>query len=197
MTYLEAINYLLSQVGSSPVSEAGSLQVNVLAAKARLDEQMRSVQKTRWWFNIELNLELVVDNSGFIPLPSGTLSVLSISNSCAIQRGSRLYDSYNHTYVFTDSVTVDLIVQLNWEDLPAQAQDVILYRAAVDHVIQELEDYNKAGFIRDTLLYDSMLEMKKAQLETQRRNIFRTPKVAIVRGGVQPYRTGSTRFIRR
>lgn len=197
MTYLEAINYLLSQVGSSPVSSEDSLLPNVLAAKSRLAEQSRAIQKTRWWFNVELNLELPLDNYGHIPLPNGTTNVLRISNQCAIQRGNRLYDSLNHTYVFDDSVNVDLIVQLEWDLLPAQAQDVILYRATVDHIIQELEDYNKAGFIRDSLLFDAMLEMKKAQLETQRRNIFTTPQVALQRGGVQPYRNGNRRLIRR
>lgn len=197
MTYLEAVNYLLSQVGSAPVDNINSLLPNVVTAKSRLDEQLRSVQKTSWWFNVEVDYPVPLNSVNELQVPSNTQSIISSSNANVILRGNRLYDRVNHTYKFTDAVTCTLIMSLDWDFLPVQAKDVILYRAAIDHIIQELEDYNKAEFIRNSFLYDAMLELKKAELETTRRNHFATPNVAVHRFGVRPYSRGNMRPITR
>lgn len=195
MTYLEAVNYLLSQVGSSPVDNINSILPNVVTAKARIQEQLRQVQKTRYWFNVELGYTVPLNSHGELALPGNTVSVISIDTPHIIQRGLRLYDTCNHTYKFTESKTVNLLIELDWDTLPPQAQDVVLYRAVIDHIIQEIEDYSKASFIRDSYLYDAMLELKKTDLESSRKNKFNESRTAVHRFGVRPYGRGNLRPI--
>lgn len=42
-----------------------------------------------------------------------------------IQRGSRLYDKKNHTYVFTAAPYCDLIYFLSWDELPEVLRNYI------------------------------------------------------------------------
>jgi len=130
-TELEAVNIMLSAVGSSPTSSlSGGAEVSI--AKNVLTEVQRAVLSQGWAFNYE---------TGVTFTPSGneiTLgeNVLRIDASPGkntsldlVQRGTKLYDRKNHTYTITETVTADVIYSLPWSDLPEVARRYILIRA--------------------------------------------------------------------
>ncbi len=133
-TKLEAINELLDAIGEAPVnSETNTGLVEADLAVARLDKTSRRVQKRGWHWNTLKDYVLDPDVSGNINLPAATLEVDSVSRSAhkdVVQRGDRLYDRDNNTFVFTDPVTVDISLFLDFEDLPENARDYITLRAA-------------------------------------------------------------------
>jgi hypothetical protein len=131
-TELEAVNAMLRSIGESPIASLTDIAVqDAEIALTTLRSVSRSVQVRGWDFNTEIEMELVVNGDGNIPLPSNTLSVDPVDETKKlVQRGSRLYDPVEHTYVFTDPVTVNLIVMLPFEELPEAARNYIFVRAA-------------------------------------------------------------------
>jgi len=136
-TKLEAINTMLDAAGESPVS---TLETSGLADVAEchlvLDQVLRSVLEIGWTFNEEKDWDLIPDASGFINLPVNTLSFdiekfnTKSSSADTIQRGLRLYDRKNHTYVFTETITGEIIILLEWAELPQAARTYIMVKAA-------------------------------------------------------------------
>ena len=129
MSKLDAVNAMLEAVWVKPIS---TLEVSGVAsvamAKRVLDKASAAIQSRGWHFNTDRNLTLSPDSEGFLQLPTNTLRVDSDTNSADVdvtQRGFRLYDRENHTFVFTKSVEVELVSLLEFEDLPQVARQYI------------------------------------------------------------------------
>lgn len=134
-TELEAINAMLATVMESPVNtiNTNDLPAEVQTAVNTLHEVSRDVQKEGYGFNTDEDFELVRDVNGYVTLPGNTLSVdLTVENwqVDVVQRGLRLYDRKNHTYVFTFNPRCTLIQYLSWDELPEHARAYIKIRAA-------------------------------------------------------------------
>lgn len=133
-TTLEAINQMLFAIGESPVNQVeNSGLVDAAVALRTLNNVSREVQKNGWHWNTEVNYSLAPDTDGNLTLPAGTLKVDTVgADACLdlVHRGSRLYDRVNHTYTFTRPVLVELVVMLDFEELPEAARNFIALRAA-------------------------------------------------------------------
>lgn len=133
-TELEAVNALLSAVGDSRVNTiSGSLPGNLQAAVDLLRETSRQVQLFGWHFNSEDDYTLSRNLSGEIVLPTNLLDVDLTTESGSVnivQRGQRLYDKKNHTYIFTQNLSCSVIWFLPWTQLPESARNYIKIRAA-------------------------------------------------------------------
>jgi len=131
---LEAVNECLENIGQAPVSTiSGDLGVDTQIALSFVRKVNREIQSAGWYWNTEKNYELTPNGDGDILLPSNTLSVDTTGTSVAldlVQRGQRLYDRVNHTYTFTESVFVELVVGLTYEELPETARRYIAMRSA-------------------------------------------------------------------
>lgn len=131
-TELAAVNAMLRSIGEAPIASLTGIGViDAEIALTNLRSVSREVQVKGWDFNTEEALELIVNGSGNIPVPSNTLSVDPTDETKKlVLRGSRLYDRVNHTYTFTAPVEVDLILMLPFEELPEAARQYIYVRAA-------------------------------------------------------------------
>lgn len=134
-TELEAINEMLAVIGESPVSTLeDNGVVDAALAKQTLASVSRSIQSKGWHFNTEI--EYVLSPTfphGYIELPLNTLRVDSVAkdiNIDVVQRGQRLYDRREHSYTFLQSLVVDLVVMLDFSELPEPARYYITIRAA-------------------------------------------------------------------
>jgi hypothetical protein len=134
-TELDAVNVMLSVIGEAPVSSLdipGFVDVDL--AKQILDETSVEIQSMEWECNSEKDYTLTPDNSSYIQLPTNILK-LDItadfdSKYRPIQRGTRLYDKLNHTFVWTEPVTVDILWLLPYTDLPESLRRYITIAAA-------------------------------------------------------------------
>jgi hypothetical protein len=134
-TELEAINVLLEAAGEAPVQSLATTGLYPLdLAKRILDETARIVMAVGWAFNTEDDHELSKDGGGLIAIPETLLKFDAndeyIARFKPVQRGIRLYDAKNRTYVFTENIKGTAVVLLTWADLPQAARHYITVRAA-------------------------------------------------------------------
>lgn len=132
-TKLEAVNIMLSTIGESPVNSLSSGLVDAEMAETILNSTSRAVQAEGWNFNREFNLSVGATLDGEIVVPNNTLRADASTGSGArdlVQRGNKMYDKYNHTFKINEEVKLDLVVQLEFEELPEVARRYIAIKAA-------------------------------------------------------------------
>ena len=134
-TELEAVNVMLSNIGESPVNTLDDSDVvDAGIAKTILKSISREVQTRGYWFNtdIERTFNPTADNR--IQLPVNTLRVDAAGTDRTdkdfVQRGRFLWDRVNHTYTITEDVLLNIVVGLDFADLPESARRYITVRAA-------------------------------------------------------------------
>jgi hypothetical protein len=98
-----------------------------------LYDTSREVQTTGYQFNSEINYPLVRNIDYELAYPINTLSIDAsekYSSYDVVMRGGKLYDRKNHTFVFSQDITVDCIFFLEWTQLPQPARQYITILAA-------------------------------------------------------------------
>ena len=180
---------LLKAIGMSPVNSLEESHPDVETARSTLHRVRKSVQQRGWWFNIDYNVTYTPDNVGHIDIPSFIYNVVPLEPTY-VMRGSKLYDTENNTYVFTDDVIISTQVKiLEWADMHETLQDYCAYYAAAQYVREELEDTAKEdSFKADAGI--AMLQLRDLDLEAGQYNVFDNARVARARGGVRPYNLG-------
>jgi len=135
-TELEAINTMLSSIGSSAVSGLTSpLGAEVAIAQNILTETRREVLSRGWAFNSDQKMEVAVPSSGEYTVGE---NILRIDGSDGyngdldlVQRAGKLWDRKDHTYALGETkITIDVIYNLNFTDLPEVARRYVTVRAA-------------------------------------------------------------------
>lgn len=135
-TELDAVNIMLSTIGESPVSSLAADQsmVDVSLARQVLREVCTQVLEEGWHFNTEINWTLPpTADTGEIFIPANAIQVDTTGASAGTDvtvRGNRLYDRVGHTFAFTAPITVQMVILLDFTDLPQAARHYISIRAA-------------------------------------------------------------------
>jgi hypothetical protein len=135
LTLLDAVNVVLANIGSGAVLSLDSIDMNSDAEDAlkQVHNWSIQVQQDSWWFNVEKNLKLDPTTDGSIVLPLGTLKVDTVGISAGkdlVQRGNKLYDRLLHTYAIGEAVYCDLVVALDFEEMPQAARHFVTIKAA-------------------------------------------------------------------
>ena len=136
---LEAVNTILSAVGEPPINSLDG-QKNVDAAIARniLNEVSREVQTQGWHFNTQRKVSLSPSIDSHIVLDDSVVRVdiehhsdsNTLDTTDITQRGNKLFDRTNNTYVFSKSIEATVIYLLSWTELPEPARRFIAVRSA-------------------------------------------------------------------
>jgi len=133
-TELDAVNLMLNSIGEAPVNSLDVGLADVATARLTLWRTSREVQSRGWHFNTEEGITLSPTVEGHIPLPENTMRVdtneQEYQDVDVVQRGNRLYDRKNHTYIFAKALKLDFIFFLNFEELPEAARWYITVKAA-------------------------------------------------------------------
>ena len=132
-TKLEAVNIMLSTIGENPVNSLTSGLVDAELAETILGSVSKSVQSEGWNFNTEKKVSYSADTSGHILLPANILRADATVEADAldlVQRGLKMYDKKNHTYVINKAVNLDIIIELDFEILPEVARRYITLKSA-------------------------------------------------------------------
>lgn len=193
MSELEAMNMLLRLIGSSPVNSVTTPHPDAANARTTLDRIRKQAQRTGWWFNVEYNLILSPNDRGEIVLPE-TYSSVTLEDKSLIQRGRKVYNKVLQTYLFTTSTTARKItIILDWDEMPEVMQEYCAYFAASQFVRDELEDPQKVADLERSAA-QSLIDVKKQDLQDGQYNMFCKPRVIKARAGVQPYQRNNKRF---
>jgi len=129
---LDAVNTMLSSIGEAPVSSLSSGLVEAEIAESILNTIDREVQSMGWHFNTELNKSFAKTVAGEIILPADILradATLKANAPNLVQRGLKMYDRVNHTFIISTDVALDVVIQLIFDDLPEVAKRYIVLRA--------------------------------------------------------------------
>ena len=134
-TELECINIMLAAIGEAPINTlTGTLPVDAVTAQRTLAEINKDVQNEGWSFNQEFNVKLTRDASNQIALGTDMLkvdaNVFDHPTIDVIQRGLKMYDRKNNTYVFDEDLTCNVTYFRNFDEIPESARRYINIRAA-------------------------------------------------------------------
>lgn len=129
---LDAVNTMLSAIGEAPVSSLSSGLIEAEIAETILNTVDREVQSMGWHFNTDLNKSFAKTVAGEILLPADILradATLKANAPNLVQRGLKMYDRTNHTFIVGTDVALDVVVQLEFDDLPEVAKRYVVLRA--------------------------------------------------------------------
>jgi len=129
---LDAVNTMLSSIGEAPVSSLSSGLIEAEIAESILNTIDREVQSMGWHFNTELNKSFAQTPTGEILLPADILradATLKANAPNLVQRGLKMYDRVNHTFIVGTNAALDVVIQLVFDDLPEVAKRYIVLRA--------------------------------------------------------------------
>jgi hypothetical protein len=132
LSKLRAVNIALENIGESPVSTlTGSGDAFVVTATSILEETVRDICEELWNFNRDDKYALTPDGSGNITIASNMISVDAHYTylDYSVRQG-KLYDVYNQTFVFDDTVYADVIWEFDYDDLPYHVRKYVAIRAA-------------------------------------------------------------------
>ena len=133
-TELDAINILLAAIGTSPVNNIDTVNTDAVMAKNYIHNALKEIQTEKWYFNTEENYQLIPDINNEIHLADNIINIDSIGrfgeNTNLIPRGKKLYDRLNHTYKIPQPITANIILCLEFDELPETAIQYIIAKAA-------------------------------------------------------------------
>jgi hypothetical protein len=174
-TELEAVNEMLNAIGEGQVSSLDTGNADVQQCVRLLRDHSRKVQSRGWWFNRDNDYELTLNNDGFLVLPSNVLRVDPSSEDRHekpwVQRGLKLYNPNDHTFVFTESVKVDMVTGLAWDELPQTARAYITACAGLEFVDTDMSNEVRHSFTQQRK-QEAYLELLKEEAEAADYNMF-------------------------
>ena len=175
-TELEAVNEMLNAIGEGQVSSLDTGNADVQQCVRLLRDHSRKLQSRGWWFNRESDYTLTPDIDGLLVLPANVLRVDPSAEDRHekpwVQRGLKLYDPNNHTFVFTDPVKVDMVIGLAWDDLPQTARSLITASAGLEFVDTDLSSEIRHSFTK-ARRDEALLEILREEAEAADYNMFR------------------------
>ena len=132
LTKLEGVNIVLSNIGQAPVTTLATLNPAAKLAEQILDEVSLSTQAEGWVFNTEQDYPFTPNSNKEIIIPANVIALdfVSFGNKNTVQRGGKLYDKRNHTYLFDDVVYGKVTWLFDYVDLPEVFKNYIAMRAA-------------------------------------------------------------------
>jgi hypothetical protein len=153
MNNLDALNIVLDAIGVYPVTSYDSPHPDAVRARQKLELHTDAMLTRGWWFNKELSFTLLPNIDDEIVIPEDALVIDSVDPwDRYSKRGSRLYDPINHTYKIYESVIVDMIIDLPFNDIPISVQTYIARAAAVEMAVAREGDQQKIQALNAELM---------------------------------------------
>lgn len=146
-------------LGENPVTSVDVNHPTAALVRQKLDQTRKSLLTEGWWFNTTTPT-LYPDAEQYIAVPKSALSILAPGLEV---RGTRLYNLKEATYKFPSAVTILLVEDMVWDELPSVAQEYLQWQAGVlcymqdfgvektMMVLQELAREAKIAIARDHL----------------------------------------------
>ena len=175
LTKLEAVNRILRAAGEYPTSSLTATGSNdTLMAETVLDEQTLYVNMEGAVANT-IYTTMTPDTNGNIIVPDNLLHVETYSDDMSMvlsTRGSSptyLYNVEKNTTTFTESIKVQQVVRLDFEDLPTQTQFAVTDQAARMYQMTSVGDAGQDQLLAQQEML-SNARMKQADARTRKAN---------------------------
>lgn len=132
-TELSAVNSIIYIIGESPVNSLdNSTSVDVINARTLLAQESRKLQDKGWTFNIQEGAQVASDvfSQQVVWRPSWLRVTETSTESPYVNRGGFLYDRLNRTDRFPNGVTINLIEEVPFNEMPYCFQTLATMKAA-------------------------------------------------------------------
>ena len=153
-TTLDVVNECLATLGEAPLNtilEPHEFRGTALKA---IEKASKRIQASGWWYNVEAATFNPAPTTGHIQLPTDCLKwqsgvrktdtlVRGTPKPWIVQRGSRLYDTRERTYVITEEVIGEITREIPFEELPSVMNDFIAAEAVLKFQSSMDADNNK------------------------------------------------------
>jgi hypothetical protein len=121
---LSAVNEMLASIGEDPVDDMDNLPPSGNTALVFLRGTSRDFQEDGYWFNTYASYMLSPQPDGRILVPTNALSIDGVELD-VIERRPYLYNREDATFYFTSDVECEVMVHLDWDELPSSARRYI------------------------------------------------------------------------
>lgn len=133
ITEIDAINQILSAIGSDPVNTLeDSTDIDVINARRLLKTVSRNIQRHGWDFNKATRTYTPDETTHRIAWDDTIISLTSTDGNTYVKRGAYLYDMTNGTYSFPKAIEVTVIYGIDFDDLPDCFKNYITAKTAID-----------------------------------------------------------------
>ena len=129
MTLLEAVNTCLSALGEARVTSTTVRHPTVDLILSTLVMKQRQLLEKEWWFNTS-DVTMYPSITGEMEAPANAISILGFKGETFVVRNGMLFDMDNNTQLFTEPKTMRVFYNLDFEDLPESAANVVMTRTA-------------------------------------------------------------------
>jgi hypothetical protein len=127
-TELDAINEIIGIIGQAPINSLeDEADIDSLNAQRILQGVSREIQSKGWSWNIETTSLSPDSTTQKITYRDDWLR---LEGATMVRREGYLYDLSNQTNLFTASVSVDIVRQIDFEDLPEVVRKYVTVRAS-------------------------------------------------------------------
>lgn len=176
LTELEAVNQCLAAIGESPINELEDTQsADAAIALNKLRYVAREVQTKGWEFNREYAYRINPNGDSQIALPANCIRAATpyaayLGRQARVaERDGLLYNITEQTFVWEEAVELDLLVMLDWDELPEPAR---LYITAI--AVKEFQAEQQGnGVVSQTLAekeFKALVILEQAEDDMARAN---------------------------
>lgn len=138
---LDAINIMLSAIGSDPVNSLeDTTDVDVMNARRMLEKVSRDIQRKGWDFNRGIYTLYPNKYDKHILWDNTIVYQKSLDRNTYVKRGDFLYDFTHQTYEFEKEIKLEIIKAVDFIDLPDCFKNYIACKAAVNFQARYLGD---------------------------------------------------------
>lgn len=186
---LDILNAMLGSVGSNGITSTVGRHPGLIKALPILERENRTLQARGHWFNTDWGLKLLPTVDKEFLLPQNTLKAdTTIQRLPYVRRGRQMYDPRKHTKAIDEEfMLLNVVVQLDYDDLPIAAIDVIRAEA-----IWQLVQPNADGQTLQSRKSDRQVAMQSFERERLSQADFSlrdNPSYARIIGGINPQYT--------
>ena len=140
MKLLEALNSGLPYLRAPEVTTDTARHPMVGVLRSAIQRQLDILLDRALWFNV-VETELLLDNAGRIEAPANTrtLYTLGLGAPLVEARGEYLYNLTDVTDIFTEPLSVKLVQEMGFEEVPNAAASLVRWQAALEVYSQRFD----------------------------------------------------------
>lgn len=191
ITELDVVNACLATLGELPLVELQDEHPLVAAARQNMRESIIAETHKQWWFNTDRLTLSSTEPEHFVYVPADAVAIQIDGRTDLAQRGRRLYDRMNSTYVIPGIFRGWIVRALPFDDLPVSAQLLVQHATVMRFQINYDADDSKTQ--KQDRLYTMQYRLVNAEHTRQiALNGLEVPNIAQKRmyAGVRPQRRG-------
>lgn len=183
-TELELVNHILHTRGEDTTPTLETTHPSVVTAKQTLASFNKEVQGKGWWFNTDYAVKLLPNVAGKVVVPAGVLKFTvtrTVQDAASpkdklryVRRGGFVYDTWDHTDVLNRAVWADLVVLLDYEDIPEAAGSYLKHYSAAQSFLADDGDVQQKREL-DRLVQEAWAFLRKHEIDAQATNALESP----------------------